>query len=116
MRHNGCAAAADVLRHADAGAHAQTAVQRQQWRQRAECDGRRHSYAAVAQRAGNGVRQARDACALCALEVRREHIRQRKVQKAMESFGSWKGREGTSVDIVNDLRKEGDRDYAGRSH
>jgi hypothetical protein len=46
----------------------------------------------------------------------REHIRQRKVQKAMESFGSWKGREDTSVEIVNGLRKEGDRDYAGRSH
>ena len=49
-------------------------------------------------------------------EALREHIRQRKVQKAMESFGSWKDRENTSVDIVNDLRKEGDRDYAGRSH
>lgn len=49
-------------------------------------------------------------------EALREHIRQRKVQKAMESFGGWKSREGTSVDIVNDLRKEEDRDYAGHSH
>jgi post-segregation antitoxin (ccd killing protein) len=49
-------------------------------------------------------------------EALREHIRQRKVQKAMESFGSWQGRENDSVDIVNSLRKEGDRDYAGRSH
>ena len=49
-------------------------------------------------------------------EALREHIRQLKVQKAMKSFGSWEGREDTSVDIVNDLRKEGDRDYAGRSH
>lgn len=49
-------------------------------------------------------------------EALREHIRQLKVQKAMESFGSWKDREETSVEIVNDLRKEGDRDYAGRSH
>ena len=49
-------------------------------------------------------------------EALREHIRQLKVQKAMESFGSWKDREDTSVDIVNDLRKERDRDYAGRSH
>ncbi|MDU0459274.1 MAG: type II toxin-antitoxin system CcdA family antitoxin [Geobacteraceae bacterium] len=49
-------------------------------------------------------------------EALREHIRQRKVQKAMDSFGGWKDREDTSVDIVNDLRKEGDRDYAGRSH
>ncbi len=49
-------------------------------------------------------------------EALREHIRQRKIQKAMESFGSWKDREDASVDIVNDLRKEGVRDYAGRSH
>jgi len=49
-------------------------------------------------------------------EALREHIRQRKVQKAMDSFGGWKDREDASVDIVNDLRKEGDRDYAGRSH
>jgi hypothetical protein len=48
-------------------------------------------------------------------EALRELIRQRKVQKAMDSFGSWKGREETSVDMVNDLRKEGDRTYAGRS-
>jgi len=49
-------------------------------------------------------------------EALREYIRQRKVQKAMESFGSWKGREGDSVDVVNDLRKEEGRDYAGRSY
>ncbi|MBC7963321.1 MAG: type II toxin-antitoxin system CcdA family antitoxin [Steroidobacteraceae bacterium] len=49
-------------------------------------------------------------------EALREYIRQRKVQKAMESFGSWKSREGDSVDIVNDLRTEEGRDYAGRSH
>jgi hypothetical protein len=49
-------------------------------------------------------------------EALREYIRQRKVQKAMESFGTWHGREGESLDVVNDLRKEGERDYAGRSH
>ncbi len=48
-------------------------------------------------------------------EALREQIRQRKVQKAMDSFGSWQGREETSVDMVNDLRKEGDRTNAGRS-
>lgn len=45
----------------------------------------------------------------------REYLRQRKVQKAMESFGSWKGREGDSIDTVNTLRKEEGRDYAGRA-
>jgi post-segregation antitoxin CcdA len=49
-------------------------------------------------------------------EALREYIRQRKVQKAMESFGGWKGREGDSVDMVNVLRTEEGRDYAGRSH
>jgi metal-responsive CopG/Arc/MetJ family transcriptional regulator len=46
----------------------------------------------------------------------REYIRQRKVQKAMESFGSWEKREESSTEIVNELRKEEGRDYAGRSH
>jgi hypothetical protein len=49
-------------------------------------------------------------------EALREYIRQRKVQKAMESFGSWKGREGDSVDMVNNVRAEEGRDYVGRAH
>ncbi len=50
------------------------------------------------------------------VDALREHIRQRKIQKAMESFGSWKGRDCESIDMVNDLRKEGERDYAGRTY
>jgi metal-responsive CopG/Arc/MetJ family transcriptional regulator len=34
----------------------------------------------------------------------REYIRQRKVQKALESFGSWEKREESSTEIVNELR------------
>ncbi len=49
-------------------------------------------------------------------EALREYIRQRKVQKAMESFGSWKGRAESSVDMVNEIRKDEGRDYAGRTH
>ncbi len=49
-------------------------------------------------------------------EALREYIRQRKIQKAMESFGGWKGREGESADMVNSLRSEEGRDYAGRTH
>jgi post-segregation antitoxin (ccd killing protein) len=49
-------------------------------------------------------------------EALREYIRLRKVQKAMESFGSWKEREGESIDMVNALRTEEGRDYAGRTH
>ena len=48
-------------------------------------------------------------------EALREYIRQRKVQKAMESFGGWKGLEEDSVDMVNALRAEEERDYAGRT-
>lgn len=48
-------------------------------------------------------------------EALREYIRQRKVQSALDSFGSWKGREGDSVDLVNALRSEEGRDYAGRT-
>ncbi|MBK5275737.1 MAG: type II toxin-antitoxin system CcdA family antitoxin [Desulfuromonadales bacterium] len=46
----------------------------------------------------------------------REYLHQRKIQKALESFGAWKEREGDSTDTVNSLRKEEDRDYAGRAH
>ena len=49
-------------------------------------------------------------------EALREYIRQRKVQKAMESFGSWKEREGNSVDMVNKLRTEEGRGYVDRTH
>jgi post-segregation antitoxin (ccd killing protein) len=49
-------------------------------------------------------------------EALREYIRQRKVQKAMESFGSWKRQEGDSVDMVNALRTEEGRGYAGRTN
>jgi post-segregation antitoxin (ccd killing protein) len=37
-------------------------------------------------------------------EALRKYIRQHKVQKALESFGSWEKREGSSTEIVNELR------------
>lgn len=45
----------------------------------------------------------------------REYLRQKKIQKAMESFGAWQGRDETGTDTVNRLRSEGGRDYAGRA-
>jgi post-segregation antitoxin (ccd killing protein) len=48
-------------------------------------------------------------------EALREYIRQRKVEKAMESFGSWQDREGSSIETVNEMRKDEGRDHAGRS-
>ena len=46
----------------------------------------------------------------------RAYLEQRKIQKAMESFGSWEDREKKSVDLVNEMRSEEERDYAGRSN
>ena len=48
-------------------------------------------------------------------EALTEYLRQRKVQKAMESFGAWKDHDETGVDAVNRLRSDGGRDYAGRA-
>lgn len=48
-------------------------------------------------------------------ESLREYLRQKKVQKAMASFGAWQGSEKTGTDTVNRLRSEGGRDYAGRN-
>ncbi|KJU81461.1 hypothetical protein MBAV_006344 [Candidatus Magnetobacterium bavaricum] len=39
----------------------------------------------------------------------RQHIRKKKIEMAMQSFGKWTDREHESVDIVNELRQ--DRDY-----
>lgn len=48
-------------------------------------------------------------------ESLREHLRQRKIQKAMESFGAWNMTEESGVDMVNRLRSEGGRDNVGRT-
>jgi hypothetical protein len=38
-----------------------------------------------------------------------------RVQKAIESFGKWQERTGSSTKLVNKLRQEGNRKYADRS-
>ncbi|GAC1468384.1 MAG: hypothetical protein PVSMB11_04010 [Desulfuromonadaceae bacterium] len=48
-------------------------------------------------------------------EALREYLRQKKIQKAMESFGAWQERDETGTDTVTRLRSEGGRDYAGRT-
>jgi hypothetical protein len=48
-------------------------------------------------------------------ESLREYLRQKKVQKAMESFGSCQGCDESGTETVNRLRSEGGRDYAGRA-
>jgi metal-responsive CopG/Arc/MetJ family transcriptional regulator len=44
-------------------------------------------------------------------EALRDYLHRKKIQKAMESFGSWEKRGETSVDLVDELRKEEGRDY-----
>lgn len=36
----------------------------------------------------------------------RDYLKKIKIEKALESFGSWERREQDSVDIVNQLRKD----------
>jgi post-segregation antitoxin (ccd killing protein) len=47
-------------------------------------------------------------------EALRDYLRRLKAEKAMESFGSWEAREESSIDLVNRMRSEEGRDYAGR--
>ena len=47
-------------------------------------------------------------------EALRDYLRRLKAEKAMESFGSWEVREESSIDLVNRMRSEEGRDYAGR--
>ncbi len=49
-------------------------------------------------------------------EALKEYLQKKKVQKAKGSFGSWGTRDKDSVNIVNELRKEGERNYADRNH
>ena len=46
----------------------------------------------------------------------RDYMRKKKVEKALNSFGKWGERKEDSVDIVNELRSEKERDFANRSH
>lgn len=47
-------------------------------------------------------------------EALKEYIRKKNVEKAVASFGKWKGREKSSVEVVKELRKEEGRRYADR--
>lgn len=47
-------------------------------------------------------------------EALREHLRKKRVKQALSSFGKWEGRKKSSVDIVNEMRKEDKRRYADR--
>ena len=46
----------------------------------------------------------------------KDYMRKKKVEKALNSFGKWGERNEDSVDTVNELRSEKERDFANRSH
>ena len=45
-----------------------------------------------------------------------EYIKKRRIEKANLSFGSWEKRKKESIDIVNELRQEKNRNYAEDNH
>ncbi len=45
-------------------------------------------------------------------EALTEYLRQRKMEKAMKSFGAWEEHDENGVDMVNRMRSEGGRDHA----
>ena len=44
-----------------------------------------------------------------------EYIQHHRVKKALQSYGKWSGREESSAEMVNDLRRQDDRDYVLRN-
>ncbi len=48
-------------------------------------------------------------------EALRSYIHKKKVERAMNSFGKWKERKETGVEIVDEVRTDEGRDYANRN-
>jgi post-segregation antitoxin (ccd killing protein) len=46
----------------------------------------------------------------------RMYLEQRKIQEAIESFGTWEDRQKKSVDLVNEMRSKQERHDARRAH
>lgn len=44
-----------------------------------------------------------------------EYLHHHRLKKAMMSFGQWQERKDTSVELVNELRRENNRKYADRT-
>ena len=49
-------------------------------------------------------------------EALRKYLKDAKIKKALNSFGSWQDREKDSVDIVNALRSDKGRNYEDRDN
>jgi metal-responsive CopG/Arc/MetJ family transcriptional regulator len=45
-------------------------------------------------------------------EALRKYLKEAKINKALDSFGSWETRKEDSVDIVNEMRTDEGRNYA----
>jgi hypothetical protein len=48
-------------------------------------------------------------------EAIKDYIRKKKVEKALNSFGKWSGRDRKSIEIVDELRLDEGRNYANRT-
>lgn len=49
-------------------------------------------------------------------EALKEYIRRKSIEKAIGSFGKWEDREKDSVSLINEMRSEGNREYANRNN
>jgi len=63
-----------------------------------------------------GVKRVSKNFSAAATEALIDYLKKEKVQKAIASFGSWETRPKKSVEIVNEMRREEDRNYADRTH
>lgn len=61
------------------------------------------------------AKEASDNFSSLVTQALKEYLRKRAVKKAIDSFGSWKEREESSVEIVNKIRAD-KRGYAKRPH
>ena len=64
----------------------------------------------------NEAKGLSDNFSMLVTEALKEYMRMKAIEEAKSSFGKWQERDKSSVDIVNDLRKEETRKYAKRNN
>ncbi len=57
----------------------------------------------------DGIKKSSKNFSAAATEALEDYLRKKKVQRAIAIFGSWEKRRKKSIDIVNKMRREGDR-------
>ena len=69
----------------------------------------------IPQEVYKGVKKVSRNFSAAATEALIDYLKKERVQKATASFGSWEKRPKKSVEIVNQMRSEEDRNYADRA-